>query len=82
VKAVPIGTDKLLLSVQQELKNLKVSTNSSPSKEQIDLNVESNIDNQVSEAILHYNKEIVEGKLVVIGALYDFQSNRKKDTDA
>lgn len=79
VKAVMDNPKNLEPAIKKELAYLQVPVkNMAPTKADVAMNVEANIDHQVEFALKHYKKEVESGKLLVVGALYDFQDYEHK----
>lgn len=73
VKAVTQGTEGLEASVRQELAPLHVVYHTShPTKEQLAANIADNVQEQVNKACEKYQALIDQGKLWVVGGVYDF----------
>lgn len=77
VKAFMKGYEKENDAIKGELDNLKAALEPSAGTnaafdEQLMENIRKNVDHQVSAALKRYRSLVDEGKLTVIGAIYDF----------
>jgi carbonic anhydrase len=78
VKAALSGIDKLEAPIKKELEPLKLAKHEGDIDDAVWANgVTENVNNQVRFAIEHFGARIREGKLTVVGAVYDFRNDRK-----
>lgn len=60
-------------TIAKELEHVKVFTsNSNPTARQIEKNVMYNVHKQVDRALEVFRERVKEGKLIIVGAMYDF----------
>ena len=62
-------------SIWRELDTIKVVGNKSDDHAQVKASVESNVNHQVSTALKKYTVEVKEGRLTIIGGVYDFRND-------
>jgi carbonic anhydrase len=62
-------------SIWRELDTIKVAGNKSDDHAQVKASVESNVNHQVSTALKKYATEVKEGRLTMIGGVYDFRND-------
>lgn len=62
-------------SIWRELHTIKVIGDKSDDHVQVKESVESNVNHQVSTALTKYAKEVKEGRLTIIGGVYDFRND-------
>lgn len=76
IKAGQGDTSKLEEPIKKELGTLKLPTKNPKNDENEEWlrGVDTNVNNQVVFALKKYEHEVKEGKLTVIGAIYDFQN--------
>lgn len=75
IKAFMKGYEKENDAIKCELDNLKACLNNSGCEifdEELMKNIKKNVEHQVSSAMKRYKALIDEGKLTVVGAIYDF----------
>lgn len=65
-------------SIKRELETIKVVGNKPDDDIEVKKSVEANVNHQVSTALKKYATEIKEGRLTVIGGVYDFRNDYKK----
>jgi carbonic anhydrase len=75
IKAFMKGYEKENDAIKGELDNLKAGLKSSGSgsfEEELMKNIKKNLEHQVASALNRYKALVAEGKLTVVGAIYDF----------
>jgi carbonic anhydrase len=75
IKAFMKGYEKENDAIKAELDNLKpalTTPGSGSFEEELMKNIKKNVEHQVSSAMKRYKALIDEGKLTVVGAIYDF----------
>lgn len=78
VKAALSGIDKLQSPIKKELEPLKLEKHEGDVDDAVWAKaVAENVNNQVKFAIKHFGVRIREGKLTVVGAVYDFRNDNK-----
>lgn len=77
VKAAMGDTSGLSEAVRREVEKLQVAKHKSgpPTDASITAGVIANVKNQVSEALVQFGSRVQEGKLTVVGAVYDFRND-------
>jgi carbonic anhydrase len=79
VKAALSGIDALKGPIKKELEPLKLEKREGDIDDAVWASaVTENVNNQVKFAIEHFGTRIREGKLTVVGAVYDFRNDRKQ----
>ncbi|MEJ5300957.1 MAG: carbonic anhydrase [Thermodesulforhabdaceae bacterium] len=73
IKAASSDYSKESEAIKKELDTIKIPKG----VENIE-GVKINVNNQVAEALKKFDQEVKEGKLVIIGAIYDFRNELKK----
>jgi carbonic anhydrase len=82
IKAFMKGYEKENDAIKGELDNLKAALKPSTGgsfEEELMNNIKKNVEHQVSTAMNRYKSLIDEGKLTVVGAIYDFMNALGKD---
>lgn len=76
VKAAGSDYSKESPAIKRELDTIKLPAKNPKNSEDQEIlrGVDANVHNQVNAAVKKFNKEVQEGKLTVIGAIYDFQN--------
>lgn len=78
VKAALSGIDKLEAPIKKELEPLKLEKHEGDIDDAVWATaVTENVNNQVKFAIQHFGARIRQGKLTVVGAVYDFRNDNK-----
>ena len=62
-------------AITRELKTIKVIGSKPDDDAQVKASVEANVNHQVSYALTKFAAEIKEGRLTVIGGVYDFRND-------
>ncbi len=62
-------------SIKRELETIKVVSNKPDDDVEVKKSVEANVNHQVSTALIKYAADIKEGRLTVIGGVYDFRND-------
>jgi carbonic anhydrase len=78
VEAAMSDHSKLEPAIKRELETIKVVSNNPEDEVEVKKSVEANVNHQVSTALRKYTTEIKEGRLTVIGGVYDFRNDYKK----
>ena len=78
VEAAMSDHSKLEPAIKHELKTIKVVSNKPDDEVEVKKSVEANVNHQVSTALIKYATEIKEGRLTIIGGVYDFRNDYQK----
>lgn len=78
VEAAMSDHSKLEPAIKRELETIKVVSNKPDNDEEVKKSVEANVNHQVSVALIKYADDIKEGRLTVIGGVYDFRNDYQK----
>lgn len=77
VKAAMGDYSSIEAPIKRELDTIKVPGKNAKDDKDVQTSVEANVNNQVAFALQKFEPEIKEGKLAVIGAVYDFRNDYK-----
>ena len=75
VEAAMSDYSKIEPSIKSELETIKVMGNNPDDAVEVRKSVEANVNHQVSYALTKFATEIKEGRLTVIGGVYDFRND-------
>lgn len=75
VEAAMSDHSKLEPAIKRELETIKVVSNKPDDHEEVKKSVEANVNHQVLTALKKYETDIKEGRLTVIGGVYDFRND-------
>lgn len=76
IKAAQSDYSRESIAIRREIASLKVPPKHTPGDDHEEWlrGVDANVNNQVAVAMKKFKREIAEGKLTVIGSIYDFQN--------
>jgi carbonic anhydrase len=65
-------------AIKRELDTIKVAGRNADDVQEVQASVETNVNNQVAFALKKFESEVKDGKLAVVGAVYDFRNDYKQ----
>lgn len=78
VKAAMGDYSKIEAPIKRELDTIKVPGKNAGDNKEVMASVESNVNNQIAFALEKFAPEVKDGKLAVMGAVYDFNNDYKQ----
>ncbi|MFZ5593100.1 MAG: carbonic anhydrase [Pseudomonadota bacterium] len=75
VKAAMGDYSSIEAPIKRELDTIKVPGKNAKDDKEVQASVEANVNNQVAFALKKFEPEVKDGKLVVIGGVYDFRND-------